>query len=152
MTEPIRLRQIAFLVHDLPQAERQITKILNTEVINREPEVAEFGLRNILVPLGGDIIEVLSPIDPITPTAASRLLHKRGRDGGYMLIMQVGDTAARTQLIEEQKLATVVLRQRASEGDGSSGSVDPAIEYTVICRHSNSTLASLRSRLSYLLA
>lgn len=41
-----------------------------------------------------------------------------------MLIMQVGDTAARTQLIEEQKLATVVLRQRASEGDGSSGSVE----------------------------
>ncbi|PLN78354.1 hypothetical protein BDW42DRAFT_144628 [Aspergillus taichungensis] len=118
MTEPVRLRQIAFLVHDLPKAERQITRVLNTEVINREPEVTEFGLRNILVPLGGDIIEILAPIDPTTPSTASRLLHKRGKDGGYMLIMQVGDTAARTQLIEERRLATVVFRQRASEGNG----------------------------------
>lgn len=76
------------------------------------------------VPLGGDIIEVLAPINPTTPSTASRLLRKRGRDGGYMLIMQACNAAARTQLIEERRLATVVFQQRAS--DGSGGSVERA--------------------------
>lgn len=50
------------------------------------------------VPLGGDLLEVVSPIQP--NTTAGRLLEKRG-DGGYMIIMQNLNASARRKHIEK---------------------------------------------------
>jgi hypothetical protein len=55
---------------------------LGTEVVFVDPGVAEFGLKNFLISIGGDIIEVVAPVQP--GTTAGRLLDKRG-DGGYMV-------------------------------------------------------------------
>lgn len=55
--------------------------------------------------IGGDIIEVCSPFKP--GTTVGRLLEKRG-DGGYMVIMQTGDAAARRKYIESNELAQVI--------------------------------------------
>jgi hypothetical protein len=57
------------------------------------------------VPLGGEIIEVVSPIKD--GTTAGRLLEKRG-DGGYMIIMQTDDAKQRREHIEAKGLTKVI--------------------------------------------
>lgn len=62
-------------------------------------------LTECTVPLGGDIIEVVSPFK--SDTTAGRLLEKRG-EGGYMIIMQTEDARTRRKNIEEKNLARVI--------------------------------------------
>ena len=57
------------------------------------------------VPIGGDFIEVVSPIKP--GTTARRLIEKRG-DGGYMIIMQTEDAKKRREYIEAKGLSRVI--------------------------------------------
>ena len=102
---PTRLRQIALVAKDLEKAKQLLTKVLGTEVIYADPGVGKWGLENILVAVGGDVIEVVSPKEP--GTTAGRLLDRRG-DGGYMLIMQTSDAQKRRQYIESKGLARVI--------------------------------------------
>ncbi|KAF2641192.1 hypothetical protein P280DRAFT_399231 [Massarina eburnea CBS 473.64] len=105
---PTRLRQIALVTDDLERARHQITHVIGTEVIFEDPEVAQFGLKNFLgdvVPLGGEIIEIVSPIKD--GTTAGRLLEKRG-EGGYMIIMQTEDAKKRREYIEDKGLSKVI--------------------------------------------
>ncbi|KAL2839414.1 hypothetical protein BJY01DRAFT_237122 [Aspergillus pseudoustus] len=100
-----RLRQVALIVSDLAAAENILHMVLGTEVVFRDPEVARWGLSNFLAPLGGDLIEVVSPFRD--GTTAGRLLAKRG-EGGYMIIMQTLDAAAQRQHVESCDLAKVI--------------------------------------------
>ncbi|TVY55736.1 hypothetical protein LSUE1_G007524, partial [Lachnellula suecica] len=102
---PTRLRQIALVAEDLEQATRLLTTVIGTEVVFRDPLVEQWGLRNILLPIGGDLIEVVSPLK--SNTTAGRLLSKRG-NGGYMIIMQTEDALARRDCLESNKLAKVI--------------------------------------------
>jgi len=83
----MRIRQIALVAHDLGAAEAEIIAALDLEVAFRDPGVGDFGLHNALFPIGDELLEVVSPIEE--GTTAGRLLHKRGGDGGYMVILQV---------------------------------------------------------------
>lgn len=58
------------------------------------------------------MIEVLAPIKE--GTTAGRLLQKRG-DGGYMVIMQTLDAAARREYIQSKDLSRVIYGY--TEGD-----------------------------------
>lgn len=89
----IRLRQVAFVASDLAAAEAALSSTLGLEVGFRDPGVAEFGLANVVLPLGEDFLEVVSPAQP--GTTAGRLLERRGGDGGYMVIVQCDDLARR---------------------------------------------------------
>ena len=102
---PVRLRQIALVAKDLKKAEDLLTNVLGTEVVYVDPGVGKWGLENILVAVGGEIIEVVSPKE--SGTTAGRLLDKRG-DGGYMLIMQHPDAQKRREYIESKGLAKVI--------------------------------------------
>ncbi|KAF2260672.1 hypothetical protein CC78DRAFT_536259 [Lojkania enalia] len=102
---PTRLRQIALVVKDLERAKYLLTHIIGTEVVFEDPTVEQWGLKNFLVPLGGDFIEVVAPFEE--STTASRLLEKRG-DGGYMIIMQTEDAKKRREYIESKGLAKVI--------------------------------------------
>ncbi|KAF2713899.1 hypothetical protein K504DRAFT_399505 [Pleomassaria siparia CBS 279.74] len=111
---PTRLRQIALAAKDLARAKYLLTHVIGTEVIFEDPSVGQWGLKNFLsaarrkvpfIPLGGDIIEVVSPIKD--NTTAGRLLEKRG-DGGYMIIMQTEDARKRRAHIEAEGLAKVI--------------------------------------------
>ncbi|OCL14231.1 hypothetical protein AOQ84DRAFT_309289, partial [Glonium stellatum] len=102
---PTRLRQVAFVTEDLERAQYLLTKVLGTEVIYVDPAVSQWGLKNFLVAVGGDVIEVVSPITE--NTTAGRLLSKRG-EGGYMIIMQTEDAARRREYIESKELAKVI--------------------------------------------
>ncbi|KAJ4992389.1 hypothetical protein SVAN01_02098 [Stagonosporopsis vannaccii] len=105
---PTRLRQIALVAKDLDRARQLLTHVIGTEVIHEDPAVAQWGLKNFLIPLGGEFIEVVSPFKD--GTTAGRLLDKRG-DGGYMIIMQTEDAKKRRQCIEAKGLSKVITSQ-----------------------------------------
>jgi hypothetical protein len=57
--------------------------------------VAQFGLANIVAPVGGEFLEIVSPLE--ADTAGGRYLARRGGDSGYMVILHGTDAgAART--------------------------------------------------------
>lgn len=106
---PVRLRQIALVAKDLEKSKELLTHILGTEVIYIDPEVAQWGLENFLLAIGGEVLEVVSPFK--SGTAAGRTLDKQG-DGGYMIIMQHPDAQKRREYIEQKGLAKVIFSQR----------------------------------------
>jgi hypothetical protein len=87
----MRLRQIALVARELDPVVADLCAVLGLEVCFRDPGVAEFGLRNALMPIDTCFLEVVSPLRP--DTTAGRLLDKRGGDGGYMVIVQTDDLA-----------------------------------------------------------
>lgn len=119
-TSPVRLRQVALVVHDLARARQEITEILGVPVTFEDPAVGQWGLENFLVPIGGDIIEVVAPTRP--GTTAGRLLEKRG-EGGYMIIMQNKDADATRKKIEAAGTSKVIFSHAVSKSYPSWGGV-----------------------------
>ncbi|KAJ9614469.1 hypothetical protein H2200_002606 [Cladophialophora chaetospira] len=129
---PTRLRQIALVAEDLDRARYLLTTILGTEVVFVDEQVAQWGLKNFLVAIGGDIIEVVAPFKP--GTTAGRLLQKRG-NGGYMIIMQTVDAAARRKYIESNNLAKVIWTHSYADSEavqyhpkGIAGGIMPELD------------------------
>lgn len=85
----IRLRQVALVAHDLDAVLVELNRRLGLEVAFNDPGVAVFGLRNAVLPVGTQFIEVVSPIKD--GTAAGRQLQRLGGDGGYMVISHTDD-------------------------------------------------------------
>ena len=87
----MRLRQAVFVSADLEPAVSALRGALGLGAPYADPGVALFGLRNAVMALGGDFLEVVAPAQE--GTAAGRHLDRRG-PGGYMLIVQVDDIHA----------------------------------------------------------
>ncbi len=85
----IRLRQVAMIAPDLDPVVDELRETFGLQVCHHDPGVAEFGLRNALLLVGDQFIEVLSPVRE--GTTVQRLLDKRGGAGGYMAIFEVDD-------------------------------------------------------------
>jgi hypothetical protein len=98
----MRLRQVALVAREIEPAVEALRSVLGLGDPFRDPGVAEFGLRNAVMPLGDDFLEVVSPVQP--GTSAGRWLERHG-DGGYMVILQVEDLAR-----ERQRLAALDVR------------------------------------------
>lgn len=88
----IRLRQVALVARDLDRAVEELCDRLGLSVCFNDPGVSFFGLRNALLCIGDQFLEVVSPVHD--GTTAGRLLDKRGGDGGYMAIYEVDDLDA----------------------------------------------------------
>ena len=73
---PTRLRQIALVSNDIARARHFLTHVLDVPVIYVDPSVGQWGLENILVSIGGDVVEVVAPTRP--GTTAGRLLEAKG--------------------------------------------------------------------------
>lgn len=101
----IRLRQVALVAADLAPVEATIIEKLGVELCYRDPDVALFGLRNALFPIGNKLLEVVSPTRE--GTTAGRHLKRRHGDGGYMVIVQVDDLDAMRSRIESHNVRIV---------------------------------------------
>jgi hypothetical protein len=66
-----------------------LSRELGLEVAYNDPSVAMFGLRNAVLPVGSQFVEVVSPTQ--AGTAAGRQLDRLGGDGGYMVICHTDD-------------------------------------------------------------
>jgi hypothetical protein len=91
----IRLRQVAMIAPDLDPVVEELCDTFGLDVVFSDPGVAEFGLRNAMLLVGDQFLEVLSPIRE--GTTVQRLLDKRGGAGGYMAIYEVDDLDARLE-------------------------------------------------------
>ena len=107
----LRLRQICLVAADLDPVEEDLKAILGLGVAFSDPGLDQFGLRNIMLPIGNSFLEVVSPIQE--DTTAGRFLERRGGDGGYMVIMQCGDIGAEKERAE--RLGIRIVWEGASE-------------------------------------
>ena len=93
----MRLRQFVFVAEELNPAVVEIGATLGLAVCYNDPGVGAFGLHNALLPIGGDLIEVVAPIRD--GTTAGRYLERRQGNGGYMLILECKDAIAERERI-----------------------------------------------------
>jgi hypothetical protein len=94
----LRLKQICLVAADLDRVEDDLNAIFGIEVAYSDPALDQFGLRNIMLPIGNSFLEVVSPIQE--NTTAGRFLERRDGDGGYMAILQCGDIGAVRERVE----------------------------------------------------
>jgi len=99
----MRLRQVALVARELDPVVADLTAVLGIEVAFHDPGVAEFGLRNAVMPVGDTFLEVVSPVQETT--TAGRWLERHGGDGGYMVILQTEDLEA-----DRRRLARLGIR------------------------------------------
>jgi len=108
----MRLQQFVFVAEDLKPAVVDIGATLGLSVCHNDPKVGAFGLHNALLPIGGDLIEVVAPIRE--GTTAGRYLERRQGDGGYIIILECNDALA-----ERQRIAALGVRDIwRHDGDG----------------------------------
>jgi hypothetical protein len=93
----IRLRQVALVSNEYEKTEKLLKDILGLSVAYRDPGnrpgieagVSIFGLRNFVMPIGNQFLELVAPKDEQSDTAAGRYIERRSGPGGYMLLFQV---------------------------------------------------------------
>jgi hypothetical protein len=100
-----KLRQIALVARELAPVEDDLLSIFGLEVAYRDPVVHQWGLENIVVPVGNQFLEVVAPTRD--GTTAGRYLDRRGGDGGYMVILQCEDPKGRDARAERLGLRIV---------------------------------------------
>ena len=102
----LRLRQIALVARELAPVVDDLRAVFGLEVAYRDPGVASFGLENAVLPVGSQFVEVVAPLRE--GTAGGRYLERRDGDGGYMVILQCDDHAARKAKVDELGIRKVV--------------------------------------------
>jgi hypothetical protein len=107
----MRLRQVALAAREIEPVLQALQRVLGLGEPFRDPGVAEFGLQNVVLPVGDCFLEVVSPVKP--DTTAGRWLDRRGGDAGYMAIFQTQDLAAARERME--RLGVRVVWQVALE-------------------------------------
>lgn len=110
-----KLRQLALVARELAPVEEDLLAIFGLEVAYRDPFVGNWGLENIVVPVGNQFLEVVAPTQD--GTTAGRYLERRGGDGGYMVILQCEDPKGRDARAERLGLR-IVHKSLHSDYDG----------------------------------
>ncbi|MEU0313125.1 VOC family protein [Nocardioides sp. NPDC006273] len=114
-TRMLRFRQATIVARDLDAAVEMLRAELPLGDPFRDPEVAQFGLHNAVLPLGDTFVEVISPVEE--NTAAGRHLERLGGDGGYMAMFQVDDIAAARARIKQLGLRVIYELDREGDTD-----------------------------------
>jgi hypothetical protein len=101
----LRLRQACLVARDLDAVAGELCTTLGTRVAFRDPAVELFGLRNAVVTMGDQFVEVVSPLRQ--DTTAARFLERRGGDSGYMLLFETDDLARDRRRLERLAVRVV---------------------------------------------
>lgn len=112
----MRIRQVALAASDLEKTDATLRRLLGCDASYADPEIIYFGLDNRLYTVGDCFLEVVSPVQP--NTAAGRFLDRRGRDGGYMVIVQVENLAQ-----EQVRLADTAIRTVFADDRGNAKAI-----------------------------
>src|SRR3954467_4230939 len=95
----LRLRQLALVAQDLDPVVDDLKSVFGVEVAFNDPSVSSFGLKNAVMPVGHQFVEVVAPIQE--NTAGGRYLERRNGDGGYMVILQTDDPPPYKERVDE---------------------------------------------------
>jgi hypothetical protein len=96
----MRLRQVALIAREIAPIAEQLEAVFGLKVGFRDPGVEYFGLRNVVMPVGGEFLEIVSPFRD--DASGARYLARRGGDAGYMVILQDADALAHRERLEKQ--------------------------------------------------
>jgi hypothetical protein len=105
----MRLRQIAFIARDTEPVAAQLGQVFGLQVGYRDPGVAVFGLTNVVMPVGGEFLEVVAPFRD--DVSGARYLARRGGDAGYMVILQDADAMAHRARLEKAGVRVIARSQ-----------------------------------------
>ncbi|HEY3799064.1 MAG TPA: hypothetical protein VGL58_11975 [Caulobacteraceae bacterium] len=105
----MRLRQVAFIAREIAPVAAQLETVFGLQVGYRDPNVEVFGLKNVVMPVGGEFLEVLEPFRE--DASGARYLARRGGDAGYMVITQDTDSLAHRARLEADGVR-VIARSR----------------------------------------
>ena len=101
----MRLRQVAFIAHEIAPVADQLGQVFGLKVGFRDPGVEVFGLKNVVMPVGGEFLEVLEPFRD--DASGARYLSRRSGDAGYMVIMQDADALAHRARLEAEGVRVI---------------------------------------------
>ena len=107
----MRLRQIALMARKIAPVRARLEAVFGLKVAYVDPGVGVFGLENIVMPAGGEFLEVLEPMRE--GTSGGRYLERRGGDAGYMVILQDADAEAHRKRLEAEGVRVIA---RSREG------------------------------------
>lgn len=102
----MRLRQLAILVEDLNAAAELIRDVFGLSWWYRDPAIAAFGMDHVVMPIGGEFLEILAPIPGVESTARGYLT-RRGGDTGYMVILHAQDPLAHRERLVRRGVRVV---------------------------------------------
>ncbi len=111
----LRLRQVAIIGNEYERTEDALSVVFELGVAYRDPGhrpareagVSIFGLRNFVMPIGNQFLELVEPLEDGPTTAGGRYLQRRGGPGGYMLLFQVPRS---DYALHQQRLAELDVR------------------------------------------
>ena len=106
----MRLRQVALIAHSLDPVARDLDAIFGLKVGYRDPGVGVFGLENIVMPVGGEFLEVVAPVR--ADASGARYLTRRGGDAGYMVILQTDDALAHRARLQAAGVRVIARSER----------------------------------------
>jgi hypothetical protein len=89
----LRLRQVCLVSRELARDAARIESELGLAECHRDPNVAKYGLENVLFPVGTSFIEIVAPTRE--GTAAGRFLDRHRGRYGYMVILDCDDPERR---------------------------------------------------------
>jgi len=126
----IRLRQVALVGNEYEKTEKLLKDILGLSVAYRDPGnrpgieagVSIFGLRNFVMPIGNQFLELVAPKDDRNDTSAGRYIERRNGPGGYMLLFQVPKSGFNDY---RDRLTSLGIREIA--GESITGSESEAV-------------------------
>jgi len=101
----MRLRQIALVAHDLEPVVAQLNAVFGLRVAFRDPAVAKYGLVNVVMPVGGEFLEIVQPMT--ADASAARYLKRRGGDAGYMLIFQADNALTHRMRLTDEGIRVI---------------------------------------------
>src|SRR5687767_71803 len=105
----LRLRQVALIASDADAVAEDLKAVFGLNVAFIDDHLpGAYGLENRLLPVDNQFIEICAPIRE--GTAGGRYLERRGGDGGYMVITQADDHAARKARVKELGIRVVAER------------------------------------------
>ncbi|MEC9059110.1 MAG: hypothetical protein VX410_06170, partial [Actinomycetota bacterium] len=93
----LRLRQVAMVGDQYDHTEQALREVFGLDVAYRDPGhrpgheagVSIFGLKNFVMPIGNQFLELVTPLEPGPASAGGRYIERRSGPGGYMLLFQV---------------------------------------------------------------
>ena len=130
----LRLRQVAMVGDEYDLTERALRQVFGLDVAYRDPGnrpgreagVSIFGLKNFVMPIGNQFLELVTPLKPGPESAGGRYIARRQGAGGYMLLFQVtrSDYELHREHLENQGVR-LVAGGEISESDSDALHIHP---------------------------
>jgi methylmalonyl-CoA/ethylmalonyl-CoA epimerase len=115
------VHHVAVAVRDLDDAVARHTRLYGTEPLYREV-VADQGVEEAMLPMGGTAIQLLAPLDPDTPVG--RFLDKRG-EGLHHVAYAVADIDAALAHLAAEGAELIDVKPRRGGGGHKIAFVHP---------------------------